>query len=105
MATARRKPVKLRAPSSAAGVVYRVQLGGFRLFSGITRSVLALILVGTLIGALFSPPPGSLTVLNQLAQTLAIAVIAFYFGTKTARRPKVSEEPPNGSGSHPAKTS
>ena len=74
---------RVRGGPPPDGVKYRVQVGGFTLFPGI----IAVILVGTLIGAQFSPPRSASDSVRQAVQTLAIAVIAFYFGTRTTSRP------------------
>ena len=67
---------------------YRVLVGGFPFWPGLVRGAVAVIVIGTLIGAQISPPESASTAVEQAVQTLAIAVIAFYFGTRTTLRPK-----------------
>jgi hypothetical protein len=86
---------RVRRDPPPGGVSYRVQVGGLRLFPGVVRGIIAVILVGTLIGAQFSPPASASDSVRQAVQTLAIAVIAFYFGTRTTVRPTTAPpEPP-----------
>ena len=81
---------RMRVPPSApsTGVTYRIALGRFRLWPGLTRGLIALVIIGTLVAAQLWPPEGASPGVAQVVQTLAIAVVAFYFGSRITVRPK-----------------
>jgi hypothetical protein len=99
-------PMNAVAPSqSTTSIPRRVNVHGKSLPVGLVRGLLALILVGTLILSLFVSPPDSMSTLTTALETLVVAIIGFYFGSRATKRPgvtttskPVSQEPANPTG-------
>jgi hypothetical protein len=60
---------------------------------GIVRAFIATWLVGMLVGLQFWTPPAEKAELVSAARTLAVVVVAFYFGQRLAARREVSGAP------------
>jgi hypothetical protein len=73
------------AGDDARRVRTRVRVGGIEAPVGTLRGLLALILVGTLVAAVFHAPPKGSSALTASLQTLSVSVIAFYFGSRSRK--------------------
>jgi hypothetical protein len=66
-----------------------VDIRGFVLPAGLARGFIALWLVGTLILVQFVSKSATVPALQRVLETLVVAVIAFYFGGRRSKAPRV----------------
>src|SRR5690242_8810878 len=78
------KPPRI-AVDDARRVRARVRVGPLEAPVGMLRGALALILIGTLVAAVFAAPPKGSQRLSTALQTLSVSVIAFYFGSRSRK--------------------